>query len=416
MNPPKMRLVVPIAVPLLVGLFTAPLVAQTPQTPADEAETRAEVLQREREQKQQEVEPYEKNAVERGMILAERRIVPLLNRDGIYARLGSLTTGSGFAYGSGYRDRSLVRGRGALDLWAARSLKKYWALEARGSYPLTPNERVTLEGHARRFDSPEEEFFGVGPEARRVDQVAFDLSGSVVGGDINVALDRHVSFGGGVRDVRYTADRSETDRLPSIDEVFDRDDAPGLGISQRLTVAAASFTFDYRQPLNARRGGYYRLDFRNYDDRVRGLANFTRVDLDLRQYVSFLSERRVLVGRALVSTTDAAAGGYIPYYLLPSLGGNLTLRGFRADRFRGPHALLLQGEYRFEVWSGFDAALFADAGKVALRREDLNFSGLEHDYGIGFRFNTDQGVIARVDVAFGSSDGTHLHIVFGGLF
>ena len=140
------------------------------------------------------------------------------------------------------------------------------------------------------------------------------------------------------------------------------------------------------------------------------------MDLDLRQYVSFLSERRVLVGRALVSTTEADAGGYIPYYLLPSLGGNLTLRGFRADRFRGPHALLLQGEYRFEVWSGFDAALFADAGKVALRREDLNFSDLEHDYGIGFRFNTDQGIIARVDVAFGSSDGTHLHIVFGGLF
>ena len=53
---------------------------------------------------------------------------------------------------------------------------------------------------------------------------------------------------------------------------------------------------------------------------------------------------------------------------------------------------------------------------MALRRQDLNFSDLEHDYGIGFRFNTDQGIIARVDVAFGSRDGTHLHIVFGGLF
>src|SRR4030095_11187573 len=98
--------------------------------------------------------------------------------------------------------------------------------------------------------------------------------------------------------------------------------------------------------LNARRGGYYRLDFRNYGDRVRDLANFTRVDLDLRQYVSFLSARRVVVGRALVYNTDVDPGGYIPYYLLPSLGGNLTLRGFRADRFRAPHALLLQGAYR----------------------------------------------------------------------
>ena len=71
-----MRLWVPFAAPLLVGLFAAPLVAQTPETPADEPETRAEALQREREQKQQNVEPYEKNAVERAMILAERRAIP----------------------------------------------------------------------------------------------------------------------------------------------------------------------------------------------------------------------------------------------------------------------------------------------------------------------------------------------------
>jgi hypothetical protein len=51
-----------------------------------------------------------------------------------------------------------------------------------------------------------------------------------------------------------------------------------------------------------------------------------------------------------------------------------------------------------------------------MRRADLNLDNLESDFGIGFRFNTDAGIIARVDVAFGSSDGTHLHIVFGGIF
>lgn len=55
-----MRLVVPFAAPLLVGLFAAPLVAQTPETPANEPETRAEALRREREQKQQDVEPYKR--------------------------------------------------------------------------------------------------------------------------------------------------------------------------------------------------------------------------------------------------------------------------------------------------------------------------------------------------------------------
>src|SRR5262245_15613846 len=156
-----MRVVISLAIALVVGPLCVPLRAQTP---ADEPETRAEVLQREREKKQVEVEPYEENAVERGMILAERRIIPLLNRDGIYARMGSLATGSGFAYGAGYRDRSLIRGRGTLDLWAAASLKRYWALEARGAYPLTPHEHVVAEGRVRRFSSPQDEFFGIGPD------------------------------------------------------------------------------------------------------------------------------------------------------------------------------------------------------------------------------------------------------------
>ena len=106
----------------------------------------------------------------------------------------------------------------------------------------------------------------------------------------------------------------------------------------------------------------------------------------------------------------------MPFYAMPTLGGNDTLRGFREYRFRGPHAILAQAEYRWEIWSGLDGALFYDAGKVADRRADLNFKDLESDYGFGFRFNTDNAIIFRVDAGFGSSDGKHLYIVFGGIF
>ena len=63
-----------------------------------------------------------------------------------------------------------------------------------------------------------------------------------------------------------------------------------------------------------------------------------------------------------------------------------------------------------------DGALFYDAGKVADQRSDLNFKDLESDYGVGFRFNTNSGVMFRVDAAFGSKDGNHLYIVVGGVF
>ena len=50
------------------------------------------------------------------------------------------------------------------------------------------------------------------------------------------------------------------------------------------------------------------------------------------------------------------------------------------------------------------------------QRSDLNLRNLERDYGFGFRFNTDNGVVVRLDAGFGSSDGKHLYITFGGVF
>jgi outer membrane protein assembly factor BamA len=159
----------------------------------------------------------------------------------------------------------------------------------------------------------------------------------------------------------------------------------------------------------------YRLEASHFADESDAFT-FRRFDADLRQYASILAERRVLAVRLFVSTSEPAAGARVPFYLMPSLGGHDSLRGFRDYRFRGPHAILTQTEYRFEVWSGFDAALFYDAGKVALRRADLNFTRLEDAYGFGFRFNTDNGAIFRIDAGFGSRDGKHLYIVFGDVF
>ena len=108
--------------------------------------------------------------------------------------------------------------------------------------------------------------------------------------------------------------------------------------------------------------------------------------------------------RGAFSTSDPIGGtAGQPFFLMPTLGGNDTLRGFRNYRFRGPHALLLQAEYRYEIWSGLDGALFYDAGQVALDRSDFKMKNIERDYGIGFRFNTDNGIILRVDAAFGST-------------
>jgi outer membrane protein assembly factor BamA len=226
----------------------------------------------------------------------------------------------------------------------------------------------------------------------------------------------HLAMGGGVEWQWPEIGAGLSPVWPSIETVFDPESAPGLDGASSYRRPNAFVAYDYREPRNPRRGGFYRVEASQVEDRSGGNYSFSRVDVDVRQYVGFLDGRRVFALRALGTTTSVVEGDEIPFYLLPSLGGNDTLRGFRALRFRGPHRILLQGEYRWDVWSGLEAALFADAGKVAQRRGDLNLRDLETNWGFGFRFNTDEGVVVRVDTALGSRDGPHLHIVFGGVF
>ena len=55
----------------------------------------------------------------------------------------------------------------------------------------------------------------------------------------------------------------------------------------------------------------------------------------------------------------------------------------------------------------FDTAFFYDTGKVTARTSDLDFKGLQHDYGVGFRFHSVDATILRMDVAR-SDEGTRL--------
>jgi outer membrane protein assembly factor BamA len=174
---------------------------------------------------------------------------------------------------------------------------------------------------------------------------------------------------------------------------------------------------NYRQPRgNPRRGGRYTVGYDQYDDRTLDHFSFRRVDADLQQYIPLFSERRVLALRAFSSLSTADEGNRVPFYLQRTLGGPDDLRGFRRFRFRDTNILLLQAEYRWEIFTAMDGAIFYDAGAVAPHREDLSLGELESDYGIGVRFGTVNGIFLRVEGAFGSSGGKHFILRFGNAF
>jgi hypothetical protein len=395
----------------LLSLLISGLPLRVDAQPA-EPQTRAEALRQEREKKQQSLTPNKPDTLQRGLDYVEDHALYILTREGWYPKIGTLTTGSGFAFGAGYRDRDLLKRHGVIELWAAGSLKKYWATQARIALPEGTDAPVMFEATANLREYPDESFFGLGPDSLRANDGDFALRTRDVGARAGVRLAPALLVGAGATlfSARWGAD-NDADDVAAFAGV-------SLAPSHVDYVRTHAFVeVDYREPLNARRGGWYRLDYSQFDDRDGGQWSFHRADLDVRQYIGMFADRRVIALRGWLSSAlgeEGSAG--VPFYLMPTLGGNDSLRGFRNYRFRGPHAMLLQAEYRWEVWSGLDAALFYDAGKVALRRADLNFERLERDYGFGFRFNTAEGVILRVDAAFGSRDGKHLHIVFGGVF
>ena len=77
--------------------------------------------------------------------------------------------------------------------------------------------------------------------------------------------------------------------------------------------------------------------------------------------------------------------------------------------------LLLNFEYRWEVWTYADFVFFYDAGKVFSDANDLDLSNLKSGYWFGIRGRSPDGVVLRFDFAR-SNEGFILHIGGGPAF
>jgi hypothetical protein len=395
------------AVAIIVCVASAQPAAQTsPPT------TRAEALRQQRADKQQHLIPNVPDRIQRGITAAEERALLFGRREGLQPTVGMIARGSGIAFGGLFRDRDILKRYGTFETVALFSLRRYWLLEARTLFPDLAGGRIAAQASASLREHPRDDFYGIGPGSSRENRTSFLQRTTDLAGSAGIRLAQPLLVGGGLRYFQPRIGRGRADERPSIEARFSGDEAPGLDVRSNFVTSSTFVELDYREPRNARKGGFYRVDLTRFNDTTGGM-DFTRTDVDLRQYLGFLAGRRVIVLRGLLSMTDADSGGKVPFYLMPFLGSSRTLRGAPSYRFRGPHAMLLQAEYRWEIWSGFEGALFYDAGKVALHRSDLNLDNLESDYGIGFRFNTNNGIIFRVDTAVGGREGTKVRISFG---
>ena len=393
-----------------------PVVAAAPEPPDA---TREELLRRAREAKKDILRPPHQSQLEKLIARIEPYVmtppVPgMAFRRGLYPKFGSVAPGGGWAVGPGFRYEGLARGHVDADVFARMSWKRYWQVEGRLRMPRLNDAHTGVGVFGRVRDMPQEDFFGFGPDSVRDNRVNFALREIAAGtfADHRIgALTLH----GGADFVRPTTREGADKNYPSIEQRFDITTLPGFVDGPDFVVLRGGAVFDRTdEPGNPRRGPQHRVEFSRWTSRGGAPSSFSAVTADLRQFLSFLNLTRVIALRGALWHTAADAGADVPLYYQPVLGGGRALRGYREFRFRDRSALLLQAEYRYQLFAGADGVFFYEAGTVGPSLRDLG--SLKTDYGLGLRFGSGQGIFLRIEAAFGTPESPRFFIKFSDAF
>ncbi|MEN8144385.1 MAG: BamA/TamA family outer membrane protein [Gemmatimonadota bacterium] len=190
----------------------------------------------------------------------------------------------------------------------------------------------------------------------------------------------------------------------------------GLGETTEYVVAGGSLLLDFTNRVGFQtRGVRLQFDASTYRGADETDSDFHRIGGSANVYLP-LNPRQTLAIRGQLSTLrdDGAVGSDgIPFYLLNTLGGSRSSRGFRTDRFTDTDLVAFMGEWRYEVWQELQSRarmeffIFLDEGAVASRLGDVTSADWHTSYGLGVRFATVDGLAFATFLGF-SDEQTRL--------
>jgi hypothetical protein len=274
------------------------------------------------------------------------------------------------------------------------------------------DELLYVDAHYERF--PKEEFFGVGPGSSNADRSRYAIDGAGVDVVAGYQPARWVGLlaRGGV--VRAETGPGDSERFPDTDALFTRDTAPGIGDQTDFLRFSSGLYMVWAGDPNVP-AVELGVEGSRYQDQDGGRYSFNRLSVDARGFLPLGSRQRTFAARVFASRDYADPGAQVPFYLMETLGGRDTLRGFRDFRFRDENVLYLSGEYRWEAAAGMYLAAFYDTGKVFADASAFGFDNLRHTVGFGIRGASLRRTVFRLDVGRGS-EGTHVFLAFGPAF
>ena len=378
--------------------------------------SRQEILQREREKKADNLEPYEISDSERRLRGWEKKKFPqnwlIKGWRGFRPVFGGMPSGSGTVVGGGYIHglESQYFQFQANGRW---STKGYRAADAEVVFPPPQvGRRIELKFRAEYRDLTSLRFYGIGNDSSVGDRSTYLLNDE--SGMASLWLNPRGLLSLGAQGGFLTSRAGPGSQEPSIEEVFKPGEVPGSdALRTDYIVTGGWVELDIRDKWSDPAVGIVaRVTGERYEDTKLDDFDFTRFIADVKGYIPLGPKSRILALRFRTSHSLDDEGDEVPFYLMETLGGAKTIRGYREFRFRDARNLYVSAEYRWEVWTFVDFSLFFDAGKVFDDLHDFNFDDMHTSYGAGLRVHTPGGVAFRMDFAR-SSEGFKFHVSGG---
>ncbi len=335
-----------------------------------------------------------------------------LSYKGLSPKIGNMVNGAGFAAGLQYLKDDLLNGEMTARASAQVSSRAYEKYELEAIFPKLAKDKLLIDLIASHRNFKGLNYYGNGPQSRRTGRSNYQLEDTSFDAILGVSPTRYWKLGTSNGALLTNVGRGRDSRFISTDRQYSPNVTPGIDQQTDFLRASVFSQIDYRDnPLGAKSGGNYVIQHSWYHDMDRGRFGFRRLDVDLEQHIPFLNRTRRLVLRAKGTFTETDNNKQVPFYLQPIVGGSDDLRGYRFFRFTDRNAVVYNAEYRWEIFSGMDGALFFDAGKVMPRRSLLKLSDLETSAGFGLRFNARNATFLRLDVGF-SQEGFQIWFKF----
>ena len=167
----------------------------------------------------------------------------------------------------------------------------------------------------------------------------------------------------------------------------------------QISGLGASVLFDSRDNvLFPRHGRYVKVAADRYAPLFGSAFAYTSVEVDMRAYRP-VRTADVIAGQVFLKTRNGAT----PFYELPSLGGDSTMRGYYRGRYRDAAIVTAQAEYRAHIWKRLSAAAFAGMGEACPGLSRCSARGVLPSFGGGLRIKLDPkgGTNLRIEYAAG---------------